>query len=204
MSQETPWVVVGLGNPGPKYAFNRHNIGFMAAEDWLSQELPVAPAWRTRFQAETASASGRYGRCIVAKPQTFMNRSGDSVSEMLSFFQVKPEQLIVIHDELDFEFGRLAIKKGGGHGGHNGLRSIIDRIGSRDFLRIRLGIGRPLVGEVANWVLSDFRKEEAANLSEVLRECSRAVSEILTSGPAAAMNLINTALPAAPPRKPSP
>ena len=195
MADTPPWLVVGLGNPGPKYAGNRHNIGFMAVESWIESELPLPPAWSSRFSGLVANATGRYGRCVVLKPQTFMNKSGASVAEAARFFRIPPENIVVVHDELDFEFGRIAVKKGGGHGGHNGIRDIIASTGATDFLRIRAGIGRPARGDVSSWVLSDFSIAETTQLAQHLERIRAALSCILLEGYGPAMNQYNVAPP---------
>ena len=203
MADAVPWLVVGLGNPGPKYAHNRHNIGFMVVERWLDRHAtPGADGWREKFHGEFSSVGGSFGRCVVLKPQTFMNLSGKSVGAAASFFRVPPGRLIVLHDELDFPFGRLAIKKGGGHGGHNGLRDIISALGTKDFIRVRIGIGRPPRGnmDVAAWVLKDFSAEEAADLASLVDRAQEAATAVMCQGLAAAMNEINQT----PPKDPKP
>ncbi len=194
MADLAPWLLVGLGNPGSKYAHNRHNVGFMAVDRWLDRHgTPGADGWREKFHGAFSSVSGRFGRCIVLKPLTFMNLSGKSVAAAATFFRVPPSKLIVLHDELDFDFGRLAIKKGGGHGGHNGLRDIIAATGSRDFLRVRMGIGRPPRGnmDVAAWVLKDFSYEESADLTDLVDRAHEAATAVMTQGVSTAMNAIN-------------
>ena len=194
MSEESPWLLVGLGNPGREYAHNRHNIGFMTVERWLDRHWPpgVGDPWREKFHGRVAMGQGGFGRCVVLQPQTYMNRSGKSVVAASQFYRTPPERIIVAHDELDFEFGRVAIKAGGGHGGHNGLRDIAGLLGSRDFLRIRVGIGRPLKGgNVSKWVLSDFTTEEAAELPDVVDRAAEAIDATLERGVAAAMNAFN-------------
>lgn len=192
MADAAPWLLVGLGNPGPKYVGNRHNIGFMAVEAWMEHVLPLPPAWSTKHQGLVAQASDRFGRCVGLKPQTFMNRSGASVAEAARYFRVPVEQILVIHDELDFELGRVGIKRGGGHGGHNGLRDMITHLGSREFGRIRVGIGRPPHGDVSRWVLSDYGKQEEILVADQLRDVVQAVSMIFNEGYAHAMQEINT------------
>ena len=190
-----PWLLVGLGNPGREYAHNRHNVGFMAVERWLDRQLPagVGSPWREKFHARIATVSLSGTRVVVLEPQTFMNRSGHSVVAAMQFHRVPPPQLVVVHDELDFEFARLAVKQGGGHGGHNGLRDIAGQLGHGDFARVRVGIGRPMRGgDVSGWVLQDFGSDDAAVLPELLDRACHAITAILTKGLAAAMNDVNT------------
>jgi peptidyl-tRNA hydrolase, PTH1 family len=188
-----PWLLVGLGNPGKKYAGNRHNVGFMVVEHWLDRHAPAGAGslWRDKFHGRFATVTGAFGRVIVLQPQTFMNRSGKSVAAAASFHDIPPAQIIVVHDELDFPFGRIAIKNGGGHGGHNGLRDIVAVLGSRDFVRLRTGIGRPARGDVSSWVLADFDRDDAAELPEVVDRAQAAVTCVMTRGVVAAMNEFN-------------
>jgi PTH1 family peptidyl-tRNA hydrolase len=158
---------VGLGNPGAKYAGNRHNIGFMAL-DRIAADHDFGP-WRSRFQGRISE--GRLGgeKVMLLKPETFMNRSGQSVGEAARFYKIGPEAITVFHDELDLAPGKLRVKQGGGHAGHNGLRSIEAHIG-REFRRVRLGIGHPgHKDRVAAYVLQDFAKSEAEWLDDLLR-----------------------------------
>lgn len=196
MADDAPWLLVGLGNPGREYAHNRHNVGFMAVERWLDRQLPagVGSPWREKFHARTAAATVSSERVVVLEPQTYMNRSGRSVVAAMQFYRVPPERLVVVHDELDFDFARLAVKRGGGHGGHNGLRDIMGQLGHGDFVRVRVGIGRPVRGgDVAGWVLQDFDAVDAAGLPDLLDRASHAITTVMTRGVAAAMNEINTA-----------
>jgi PTH1 family peptidyl-tRNA hydrolase len=149
---------VGLGNPGAKYAHNRHNIGFMAVDE-IARRHGFAP-WRRRFQGETAEGTLEHERVILLKPATFMNDSGRAVQEAANFFKLAPADITVFQDELELPPGKLRVKLGGGIAGHNGLRSISSHIGN-DYRRVRLGIGHPGVKElVHSYVLSDFFKEE--------------------------------------------
>jgi len=151
-------ILAGLGNPGAKYAGNRHNIGFMAVER-IAAEHGFGP-WRSRFQGETAE--GRLGgeKVLLLKPMTFMNLSGQSVGEAMRFYKLEPGDVTVFHDELDLAPGKVRIKTGGGHAGHNGLRSIQSHIGA-DYRRVRLGIGHPGRKElVTHYVLQDFAKAD--------------------------------------------
>ncbi|WP_299943535.1 aminoacyl-tRNA hydrolase [uncultured Ruegeria sp.] len=161
---------VGLGNPGSKYARNRHNIGFMALER-IAQDHGFGP-WKSKFQAEIAE--GRLGgrKVLLLKPQTFMNRSGQSVGEAMRFYKLDSTDVTVFHDELDLAPGKVRAKAGGGHAGHNGLRSIHEHI-SPAYDRVRLGIGHPGRKEmVSPYVLSDFAKADADWLDDVLRGVS--------------------------------
>lgn len=190
MSEQVPWLVVGLGNPGARYAQNRHNVGFMAVEALRARESPP-PSWSEKHKGLVATLRVDGQRCVLLRPMTFMNRSGASVVAAATFYRTPPAQILVVHDEIDFPFGRLAVKMGGGHGGHNGLRDIIQAMGSRDFPRIRLGVGRPTRGEVSDYVLADFGPEDAAELPDLLdRACAAAITT-LTQGVSVAMNRHN-------------
>lgn len=186
------FLIVGLGNTGRNYAGNRHNIGFMAVDLWCEQFAPSL-AWTENWSAHTCSLRFQGIRCVVLKPQTYMNRSGSSVTAAAHYFRIPPEQIIVMHDELDFPLGRLAIKKGGGHGGHNGLRDIISQLGSRDFLRIRLGIGRSKQLDATHHVLSNFDPAEQSEVENLLKHAQLATNCLLTEGLATAMNRFNHA-----------
>lgn len=176
-------LIVGLGNPGPTYAGNRHNAGAMVV-DVLAGRLGE------RFRSHKAGADvaeGRLGlggpRLILAKPHTFMNLSGGPVAALLRFFALTPQSLIVVHDELDIPYGVVRVKQGGGEGGHNGLKSISSAIGSRDYLRVRFGIGRPPGRmEAADYVLRDFSPAERADLAVGLEEAADAAAMLVTDG----------------------
>lgn len=151
-------LVVGLGNPGPKYEKNRHNIGFMAVDEIVRRHS--FGAWRIRFQSLAAEGVIAGEKVLVLKPNTYMNDSGRAVGEAVRFHKLAPEQVIVIHDELDLKPGKIRVKLGGGHAGHNGLRSIDAHIGG-NFRRVRVGIGHPGDKDrVHGYVLSDFAKAE--------------------------------------------
>ncbi|MCD1617590.1 aminoacyl-tRNA hydrolase [Salipiger marinus] len=163
-------ILAGLGNPGGKYARTRHNIGFMAL-DRIAEDHGFTP-WRARFQGEVAE--GRLGqeKVLLLKPQTFMNNSGQSVGEAMRFFKLTPAEITVFHDELDLAPGKCRVKTGGGHAGHNGLRSLHAHIGEA-YHRVRLGIGHPGRKEaVAGYVLHDFAKAEEDWLDDLLRGIS--------------------------------
>lgn len=187
---------VGLGNPGQKYARNRHNIGFMAV-DRLADDHGFGP-WKTKFQG--ALSEGRLGsqKVLLLKPGTFMNRSGQSVGEAMRFFKLTSVDVTVFHDELDLAPGKVRVKAGGGHAGHNGLRSIHDHIGAA-YDRVRLGIGHPGRKEmVSAYVLGDFAKADAEWLDAVLRGLSDGAQFLAQDDPGKFMNAV--ALRTAPPR----
>lgn len=197
-------LVVGLGNPGREYSAHRHNIGFMAIDDLARRES--AEAFRDKFAGEWARAEIAGQPAILLKPMTYMNESGRSVQPAMAFFKVSPAELVVLHDELDIPFGELRLKHGGGHAGHNGLRSIMAAVGSGDFGRVRLGVGRPppgFRGEVADYVLSGFDPVERTALPDLIAKAGASVVEIARRGFAPAMNVCNTrsARPK-PPKKP--
>ena len=188
------WLVVGLGNPGPDYAGNRHNVGQMALAE-------LADRMRATFKshkANSAVAEGRTGsdapRLILAKPNTYMNVSGGPVAALMRFYKVLPENLIVVHDELDIPFDSIKLKSGGGHGGHNGVRDIAAAIGSPDFVRVRVGIGRPPGRQpAADFVLRDFGAEERKTLPNLLADAADAVELVANDGLIAAQLRFHTA-----------
>ena len=187
---------VGLGNPGSKYARTRHNIGFMAV-DRIAEEHGFAP-WRSQFQGEMSE--GRLGRekVILLKPQTFMNLSGQSVGEAMRFHKLSPEDVVVFHDELDLAPGKCRLKTGGGHAGHNGLRSIHQHIGEA-YDRVRLGIGHPgHKDRVSGYVLHDFAKAEEGWLDDMMRGIADGAAALADGDGAKFMNAV--ALRVAPPR----
>jgi len=160
-------LIVGLGNPGPKYAGNRHNVGFMAV-DALARAFSFAP-WRKRFQAEAAEGAIDGVKTLLLKPQTFMNESGRSVGEAALFHKIAPSDVIVFYDEIDLAPGRFRMKRGGGAAGHNGIRSIAASALGPDFRRARLGVGHPGSAELVHgYVLSDFCKADADWLGKLL------------------------------------
>jgi PTH1 family peptidyl-tRNA hydrolase len=183
-------LIVGLGNPGERYAETRHNIGFMVVSR-LASGAGIALK-RQGYQGIYGVGRVVGEEVAMLLPQTFMNRSGTSVAPACQSLGVPPGDLIVVHDEIDLPFGTLRIKAGGGHGGHNGLRSITDALGHGDFVRVRLGVGRPPTGgDVSGHVLSRFAAAERKLLPELLDRAAAAVETILTRGSAAAMNEFN-------------
>jgi PTH1 family peptidyl-tRNA hydrolase len=181
------WLVVGLGNPGPSYAGNRHNAGFLVA-DLLGERMGA------RFKAHKGRADvveGRLAghRAVLAKPRSYMNESGGPVVSVARFYGVPPERVVIVHDELDIPFGAVRLKRGGGDNGHNGLRSVTSALGTKDYLRVRLGIGRPPGRQdPADFVLKDFSSTEKKELPFVVDRAADAVEALLTGSLEAAQN----------------
>ena len=187
------WLVVGLGNPGPGYAGNRHNVGQMA----LAQLADRASVGFKNHKANAAVAEGRSfaagPRLVLAKPNTYMNVSGGPVSALLRFYKLPPSRLIVLHDELDIPFDSIKLKNGGGHGGHNGLRDIIAALGTHEFTRVRIGIGRPPGRQdAADFVLKDFSRDEREVLPNLLSDAADATELIALAGLTAAQLKFHT------------
>jgi PTH1 family peptidyl-tRNA hydrolase len=185
-------LIVGLGNPGRQYEKTRHNAGFLFL-DKLASECGGAWLKEARFQALLAEGFLVANKFMLLKPETFMNRSGYSVGKVARYYKVLPEEILVVHDELDFDVGVVKLKKDGGHAGHNGLRDIIAQLGSRDFYRLRIGIGRPATGKVvADFVLSEPSKIEWGVMNAAFDVAMGFVPEIVAGNLSAAMNKINT------------
>jgi len=185
------FLIAGLGNPGPEYEGNRHNVGFRIVD--RLRELDGLPDFRPKFCGVLTRGQVAGHPVALLKPQGYMNLSGDSVQPAAAFLKIPTEHIVVIHDELDLEWKDVRIKVGGGHAGHNGIRSIIQRLGSAAFVRVRVGIGKPTGGrDSADWVLSDFEATERAELPDVIASAVAAVRSILEIGPEAAMNRVNT------------
>ncbi|HEX2132285.1 MAG TPA: aminoacyl-tRNA hydrolase [Actinophytocola sp.] len=188
---DAPVLVVGLGNPGPRYVGNRHNIGFLVADE-------LAARMGGRFKGHKAGADVLEGRLegrrvALAKPRSYMNVSGGPVVGTARFFKVDPPRLVVVHDELDLPYGTVRLKLGGGENGHNGLRSISKSLGTRDYLRVRFGIGRP-PGRMdpADFVLRDFSGTERRDLAFHVDRCADATEALVGKGLEAAQNLFHT------------
>ncbi|MEM8691634.1 MAG: aminoacyl-tRNA hydrolase [Pseudomonadota bacterium] len=189
-------LIVGLGNPGAKYAGHRHNIGFMAL-DQIARDHNF-PAWKSKHRGSVSE--GRFGsdRIVLLKPETFMNKSGDSVGAALRFYKIEPEDIIVFHDEIDLAPGKVRFKMGGGHAGHNGLRSIHANIGP-DYRRVRLGVGHPgHKDRVPGFVLHDFAKSDQDWLDDVLRGCGDGAPYLAAGDSGRFLNAV--ALRVSPPR----
>ena len=184
------WLCAGLGNPGRQYAETRHNIGFMVVDEILGR-LASPPA-RARMGAELSEATLGGSKVIFCKPMEFMNVSGQAISRAAGFWKIPPQQILVVHDDLDLDFGRLKLVQGGGTGGHNGLRSIVAGLGTDAFCRLRFGIGRPPANwEGADYVLADFSAAEKKILPNLVEEAADAAQAIVKDGLVAAMNKFN-------------
>jgi PTH1 family peptidyl-tRNA hydrolase len=191
-------LIVGLGNPGRLYAGNRHNIGFYCLNDFARRH--GIRLNRKQSKARTGSGEVDGIRVVLAKPQTFMNLSGQAASLLMKKFKISYDDLIVVHDDLDLTPGRVRIRRGGGSGGHKGVASIIDELGSQEFVRLRVGIGRPLCAdgtgvfneeEIVDFVLSDFAPDEKEIIEQAGAEASEALRCLLIEGLEAAMNRCN-------------
>ena len=197
MPSNDTWLVVGLGNPGPGYAGNRHNVGQMALAtlaDRASAPFKTHKAGATVAEGRSFAAGPKL---VLAKPNSYMNLSGGAVASLLKYYKLDPSTLIVLHDELDIPFDSLKLKFGGGHGGHNGLRDIIAATGTGDFTRVRIGIGRPPGRQpAADFVLHDFSSAERQVLPNLLEDATDAVELIATAGLTAAQLKFHTAPPA--------
>lgn len=186
------WIVAFLGNPGLKYNGTRHNAGFMAA-DAMEKKLGVSIN-KMRFKALTQTVDIGGKKVLLMKPQTFMNLSGDAIVQAANFYKVPPERVIVVSDETALPIGKLRIRRGGSAGGHNGLKSVIARLGTDQFPRIRLGVGdKPHPDyDMADWVLAAFKGQDAADMEAVAEKAADAVACYITEGADKAMNKFNT------------
>lgn len=190
------FLLAGLGNPGPHYGGNRHNVGFLVADELaarLGGKFKKHKAGADILESRVDSSPGRSQRVVVAKPHSFMNLSGGPVAALARFFGIEPGHIVVIHDELDLEYGAVKLKLGGGDNGHNGLRSITKSLGTKDYLRVRFGVGRP-PGRMdpAAYVLKDFSGTERRDLAAHLDRCADAVETLVGSGLAATQNTFHT------------
>ncbi len=190
---EGPFLVVGLGNPGPSYAGNRHNVGAMVLDELAARaggKLSPGKGKRARTLVGEGRLAGR--RVVLARPTTYMNESGGPVRGLLDYHSVPATDLVVVHDELDIPFGTVRLKRGGGEGGHNGVRSISRSTGTKDYLRVRVGIGRPPGRQdPADFVLKDFSATERKELDLLVAEAADATEELLALGLEAAQNAVH-------------
>ena len=187
-------LIVGLGNPGPDYARNRHNIGFMCVDHFAkSNNIRLN---KSQGQARTGSGEVTGKHVVIAKPQTFVNRAGQAVAQLVRKYRVTRDRLIIIHDDLDLLPGKIRIRQGGSSAGHRGIMSIVDSVGGRDFVRIRIGIGRPESTErseadIIDYVLGDLAPEEEETFRKVMPRMNDAIYSLLAEGLEAAMNRFN-------------
>lgn len=192
-----PWLIVGLGNPGPGYAGNRHNVGVMVVEEIARRTGSTLKAHKAQALAASVrlpQPSGAPGgpAAIIARPTTYMNVSGGPVKSLMNFFKVPLDKLVVVHDELDIDFADVRLKRGGGEGGHNGLRSITSSVGSKDYLRVRVGIGRPPGRmDAADFVLKDFNSTEKKDLPFLVDDAADAVQTLVDLGLTDAQNKVH-------------
>lgn len=184
------WMVVGLGNPGHEYQQTRHNVGFMVL-DTMAERGDLD--WKSSNRFEAQFAKGRVARqgTVLVKPQTYMNLSGRAVQPLANFYNVRVDHIIAVHDDVDLELGRLRVKAGGGDGGHKGIRSMAQLLGSPAFYRVRFGIGRPERGDVSGFVLHAFDAEEAEQVEQQVERAAKAVGCLMTRGLKDAMNRFN-------------
>lgn len=197
------WLLVGLGNPGPTYAFHRHNAGYLVLDE-LARRAGVRFSAAGQLRSEVAqtrlTAAGGMGglgaeaeQLIMLKPRTYMNESGQAVVKALGYYKIPPERMIVIHDELDLDFGQLRLKYGGGDNGHNGLKSIRRSLGTGDYFRARIGVGRPTGRQdPADFLLSPFPAAQAADVAVEISRCADAVETLLTLGLDVAQSRFNS------------
>jgi PTH1 family peptidyl-tRNA hydrolase len=185
------YLIVGLGNPGPEYRDNRHNLGFMVVDALGARAGGSTP--RAKFGAELSEVSLAGQRVLLCKPMEFMNVSGQVVARVGGFWKIPVADTIVVHDELDLPFGRIKLGTGGGHGGHNGVRSMLADLGDAGFARVRVGVGRPAPGrqDPADYLLSDFSRAEAKELPDLIGTAADAVEAIVKGGVLTAMNKFN-------------
>lgn len=190
MTDDAPWLIVGLGNPGVKYAGNRHNVGAMVVDRMAADGVTTLRAHKAGALAGRIRVAGQ--PAIIATPTSYMNESGGPVAGLMRFFKVPLERLIVVHDELDIEFAALRLKRGGGEGGHNGLKSISKSVGSKDYLRVRVGIGRPPGRmDAATYVLKDFNATERKELDFLVPAAAEAAELLTVKSLNDAQNLIH-------------
>lgn len=186
------WLLVGLGNVGKRYTGTRHNIGFAVLDLWASK-FSSGSARKTWNHSESISTSSNGVSIVACWPTTFMNLSGDAVQELAAFYRVDTSRIVVVHDDIDLPCGKLRVRIGGGDGGQKGVRSIIERTGSADFIRIKVGVGRPPDPrfEVADWVLSRFSAQDATAISNAVESAVEAIGVIFKQGAKAAQNQFN-------------
>ena len=207
-------IIAGLGNPGTRYEKTRHNIGFVVIDSFAARHA-AGIKWRERSQAQVGEINFAGQPIVLVKPQSFMNRSGEPIREIMHFYKWEVSNLAIVHDELDLDVGTLRLKCGGGEGGHNGVRSVTDELGSGDYIRLRVGIGHPrrlpvspdnpnqpqFEGEVHDWVLGRFSAQEMPQIEEVIGAACDSLEELLRGGLKAAQQRFNAKGKNSPPRE---
>ncbi|MCL4131760.1 UNVERIFIED_CONTAM: hypothetical protein GTU68_043629, partial [Idotea baltica] len=185
-------LIAGLGNPGSKYEFTRHNIGFLALDRFTEKtlELNSLSSWNNKFDSAFIKSEYSKSDLLLCKPETYMNESGKAISKFINFYKAD-STFIILHDDVDLPFGKLRIRKGGSPAGHNGLKSIIECTGNNNFIKIKIGVGRPERGEVRNWVLREFSSEERVSLDPILDQASDCLKSLLEDGLLKAQNKYN-------------
>ncbi len=190
------WLIVGLGNPGEQYHLTRHNIGFLVVDELVAKW--GRSTYREKWQALHAAESFSGKNLLLIKPLTFMNRSGNAVGQYFRFYKIKPDHLLVIHDDLDMNTGRVKLVQGGGAGGHNGIKSIVEALGTADFFRLKIGIGRPGKGDihpefpVEKYVLSHMTESEVKIFSSKIEDLLRGIELLLDEKAGKAFSLLNS------------
>lgn len=185
----TKWLIVGLGNPGGNYRTTRHNAGFLVLDEIANQ---LAAPFHKKFGALVAQADIEGNPCVLLKPQNFMNLSGFATKSVAEYFQIPPSNIVVLHDDINFPVGKIKIKDNGSAGGHNGIKSIIQQLGTQNFVRIRIGVGSANQDvELKDWVLSRFEQNELPQILDLSHNVFEAAKLIITQSPAAAMNAFN-------------
>ncbi len=183
-------LVCGLGNPGSRYACTRHNVGFMAVESFCES---LNPSWTEKWESRIAKVDLKGHQILVQEPLTFMNLSGFALVRAAQFYRIPPEDLLVVHDDIDLPVGKVMVKFGGGDGGHKGIRSVVEQLGSKDFVRIRIGVGRPAGHgpDVVDYVLQPFSSVEEEELSVAIKTATVAIGEWVFEGVSKAQNRVN-------------
>ncbi len=188
------WLIVGLGNPGSKYLLTRHNVGFMTLDFFVKSVGVRNDDGKQEHKAQTIDFKWEDKQVKLVKPLTFMNKSGESVGEIMRYYKVPLENIIIVYDDLDTPYGQVRLKQKGGDGGHNGIKSLIEQLGTNEFLRVRIGIGRPPHPEMdpGDYVLQNFSKQEQPLLPDLLNTAVDAIEMAVFEGPLKAMNTFNT------------
>ena len=182
-------LIIGLGNPGVEYAYTRHNIGFMVI-DALAKEKGIT-SFQKKFNGAYASYMINGEKVYILKPETYMNLSGECIHPFMTYFRIKQEEILVIYDDLDTKLGRLRLRETGSAGGHNGIKSVISHLGNQEFKRVRVGIGRPTVGTIIDYVLSSFKKEEEEMVNKVVQKSVAAIVALEEKRFSDVMNIYN-------------